>query len=44
MNLIFVFNLLKRLRVAFSCLWSGEHVFVHVFRRVKGGLREGFKG
>ena len=22
---------LKRFRVAFSCLWGGEHVFVHVF-------------
>ena len=43
-SIFFVFNPLERLRVAFSFLWGGEHVFVHVFRRVKGGLREGFKG
>ena len=55
MNFIFfVFNPPKRFRVAFSCLWGGEHVFVHVFAafkgalrlkgRLKGGLRGGFKG
>ena len=35
---------LKRFRVAFSCLWSGEHVFVHSLRRLQGGFEEKLKG
>ena len=40
MNFIFfVFNPpIKRFRVAFFCLWGGEHVFVHVFTAASRGL------
>ena len=41
MNLVFfVKTPLKRFRVAFSCLWGGEHVFVHVCTAASRGFEE----
>ena len=44
MNFVFfVFNTPKRLRVAFSFLWGGDHLKGGLKRGLKGGLKGNFK-